>query len=762
MKLRLLLFLIFAMVVAACGGGNRVDRTTYENWCYRVDFTNAISVGSLVIIDGQQTVNGLEVNANGDLTATYFAPGLVQPAWIDFLGSFDSPFQVTLNYDAFGISDQVGIGSGERQFDEQIRPSSANSSGDRIVMIVDGQPGTSIQLEEIWIGGLSNTSNPFPSSDCALSTATPYVVPTVEIPTETPTIGACDYATEEPVATEEPDAENPLPTVTPDCYTPTPSPVPGWCVEFDFRIEDYDEWWRPFSSTGNTGVYVAGVGWQSVLNVGNQYQTLQMKYDHDQQGWIDELNYVQARLNATGIATNGLFDTYELQAGSYSDSLEPIPLGYTTFEVEPLDLILNDGSGQRTTNIVVDVSSHQAYDLDVNLEYMRVEGNGENPFVGAPNCGAAATPTPTETPTQTITPTATPTGGNWCYEFDFTVSDGGFILNPSNQHGVWVDGVGWQSEYEESKEQLFVQTDFTAAYIERYSTNFTSGTFTNNNTPSAILRTRDANLGIFYSENVTYSNDTSYTFTTLINEEIDNLRFITNNDNGDHSGDVLTSIQLEGKGFNPFGATNCFYQITPSPYPTFTPFPTQTLYPTFTPGGALPTYTPYPTFTPQAPSDNAGPSSTPAPNPTTTLGAPPTMPPEDSFGNGDGAGSENPSGDGGNGFSPGTLPGAGEIVEGIFSEGSDWANLGSSVGSGLSQNWNNAPAQTPPGLFDCVERPLDSNICAVYYILENTLFAGTAGSLLIPLLVIIMDLSILMTAVTYIKTMLGWAEDEAR
>jgi hypothetical protein len=53
--------------------------------------------------------------------------------------------------------------------------------------------------------------------------------------------------------------------------------------------------------------------------------------------------------------------------------------------------------------------------------------------------------------------------------------------------------------------------------------------------------------------------------------------------------------------------------------------------------------------------------------------------------------------------------------------------------------WNNSPPQKPPGLPDCVGNPTYYNICAVYYILEYTVFAGI-GYFIIPALVVYVSL----------------------
>lgn len=49
--------------------------------------------------------------------------------------------------------------------------------------------------------------------------------------------------------------------------------------------------------------------------------------------------------------------------------------------------------------------------------------------------------------------------------------------------------------------------------------------------------------------------------------------------------------------------------------------------------------------------------------------------------------------------------------------------------------WNNSPATKPPGLPDCINDPMSYDICAIWYILENTFFAGI-GAFIIPAFVV--------------------------
>jgi hypothetical protein len=175
---------------------------------------------------------------------------------------------------------------------------------------------------------------------------------------------------------------------------------------------------------------------------------------------------------------------------------------------------------------------------------------------------------------------------------------------------------------------------------------------------------------------------------------------------------------------------------TPAPAAsTNTPPPTYTPYPSYTPP---PTYTPYPSYTPP-------PATVPYRTP---------MPGDDTS---DGTGG---SGDGrGGGWNGGEGIGAARDALGGFAEnGQKWGQLGVNTATGFTSAWNSAQPTSPPGFFDCVQRPLESNVCAVYYIMEHTIFAG-AGTVIVPMLAILIDILIFITAFTYIKEWLGWAED---
>lgn len=72
-----------------------------------------------------------------------------------------------------------------------------------------------------------------------------------------------------------------------------------------------------------------------------------------------------------------------------------------------------------------------------------------------------------------------------------------------------------------------------------------------------------------------------------------------------------------------------------------------------------------------------------------------------------------------------------------------WMGQAITLFFGILTTINEAPAQQIPGLPRCVSAPMDSEICALWYIIDWTLIAdGTPGAMIVPLLVLIIDLVI--------------------
>ncbi len=73
-------------------------------------------------------------------------------------------------------------------------------------------------------------------------------------------------------------------------------------------------------------------------------------------------------------------------------------------------------------------------------------------------------------------------------------------------------------------------------------------------------------------------------------------------------------------------------------------------------------------------------------------------------------------------------------------------------------DWYLTTPKPIPYLPQCLTNPTASDVCAVYYILENTLLAGTVGGLLIPFIVIVIDLAILMRFIITVRNLINKGE----
>ena len=98
-------------------------------------------------------------------------------------------------------------------------------------------------------------------------------------------------------------------------------------------------------------------------------------------------------------------------------------------------------------------------------------------------------------------------------------------------------------------------------------------------------------------------------------------------------------------------------------------------------------------------------------------------------------------------------------VRGFYTMSWAWIRLGIALPTDLFTAWNTAPVAEVEVLPDCLAAPEDSNICAVYYILDNTLFDGTLGGLIIPAIVIYIDAAILITILGYIRVIIAWVRN---
>lgn len=128
-------------------------------------------------------------------------------------------------------------------------------------------------------------------------------------------------------------------------------------------------------------------------------------------------------------------------------------------------------------------------------------------------------------------------------------------------------------------------------------------------------------------------------------------------------------------------------------------------------------------------------------------------------GGGSGSGIATPKGSGDAG---GIIGAAWGVGSGLFKLGGAYAGQVGDAAGGMIGAINNAVPLAIPGLPQCVTNPMANDICAIYYILDWTLFApGTAGALIIPLVLILMNFIIIVKFLRWGWRIIGRGEDMA-
>lgn len=395
-----------------------------------------------------------------------------------------------------------------------------------------------------------------------------------------------------------------------DTPTPTVEGTPlieTWCYHFDFTDNDYDGQW----------VYLNGEQANGFGHISDEdgiiygYFSLGQSFSNVDRIAVDF--YGNPSFSETGqstltISAFGLYASYDASPSAFF----PIPSRYNgTANTLPLDTgaspqvdgqIILETTGDNT----ITDSAYIRFDgVAGGIDTFEIQGNGENPF-GVSNCayignlgsgggsgsggGGGSNPTsqplPTNTPTSTPTliPTSTP-DNSWCYQWDFTVSDGGWVVsdNSGNAQGSYTAN-GWESAINGSNNNphLYIEVNFTDTFVNSWQidvayVNNANEAVSDNQT--LVNRLDGSQVGT----NTNYPNwgstGTTATLFHTANATLDELYFVAAHDD---SASVIraTGAQAEGQGTNPFGENNCNVPTpTPSgdtPTPDLSPTPTLT------------------------------------------------------------------------------------------------------------------------------------------------------------------------------------------
>lgn len=143
---------------------------------------------------------------------------------------------------------------------------------------------------------------------------------------------------------------------------------------------------------------------------------------------------------------------------------------------------------------------------------------------------------------------------DWCYEWDFTLTDGGFYVDGPSRYGEWVAGVGWVCTAGDTYKNASPSRDISPeTYLTLIQFNYTRS---NIPAPDAAVKIWDETDG--FSQLAIHTDNTWP-------GEIDWFgfreigKFTLVNDLGTHLSwtGVITSCRVRGIGENPFGEDNC-------------------------------------------------------------------------------------------------------------------------------------------------------------------------------------------------------------
>ena len=596
-----------------------------------------------------------------------------------------------------------------------------------------------------------------------------------------------------------------------------PEEIPDWCWTYDLRASGND-----FSIT--SGQWVDGTGLQTIDGdlafsyTYDEFVTPSVVYVTVQRETVVGDLFITTAGIIYGVSSAFSVNIPSGNTDIGTASFLPATLGDAG---NSINVTINaDSAGDEELNVIsIEVLGNDETPFDYNpcdeptpTPSITPFPTGEATFTLTPT----NTATPTNTPTPTITPTVPALQWDWYKTWDFNITDGvsdgwgnRLILNPDNT--TWCAS-GNLTTYSASSGWWrvrnglgldFLDREITKVYVVGYSRPGAGNPsfFTNLLYNGGGNQYYDLTSGAPFS----FQGGTGWKYWTYsVGRESavlsNNLMLMACRAS---SYTDYKRVEIGGLGTCPFASCD----VLPTPTPTNTGVPTNTSVPTTTatPFG-LPTNTPYnyqPTI--DLTQITATPSTTPQPTstdfPQSTAYATQTI----------GAGTPTPSieeireneaewelleeekrgnnaienllqdildalsGDGGTGDG-GTGPG----IDGV----SDWSNaisdslsgiqdLFGKVGGLFSQSVSSAnalvtsfytaPPQAIPGLPLCMTAPLEHDICAIYYVMDWTLFApNTLGSFIVPLLLAIMNVLVIFRVLRYVLTLINRTEDVTR
>jgi hypothetical protein len=135
----------------------------------------------------------------------------------------------------------------------------------------------------------------------------------------------------------------------------------------------------------------------------------------------------------------------------------------------------------------------------------------------------------------------------WCYEFDFTAGNGGFVATPTGR-AAYSAGVGWVA----ASGYVQIRKTFTSADLVEA----TLWTATNPDNGRCSARANSYDGAVFDIPQDSYAMDGALykRVFSLGNKTASGIWFTADNSGG---GCTMVKIRLKGTGTNPFGTDNC-------------------------------------------------------------------------------------------------------------------------------------------------------------------------------------------------------------
>lgn len=394
-KLGIILLLLTAFV-AACNGQSVPDALQDPDWCYRFDFTTS---GYNASVSSGTWTNGVGFQTSaGELSIQYTHDQIVEPgvviAHFTTANALNSAFSTTLNL--FGISETY---SDTIPFDIEMElPLAPDQPGlGSVYANVDITSDADITVDWMEVRGFN--PNPFDRNDCQNQ------------PTPEPT-------------------DQPLPTITPSptntpTNTPTPTPTEtiesgdGWCYRYDFAESDHGWYGKSYAGYQTIPQYDSVNGYWYALDTYNNDDRLPIEVGIPvQPDAMTRILGISAVFSSDAGANASFFFNQDApnSASNYDDGMQSV-IWYGDVWLDYLGVYVhNTFSGGTYTRI----------------HSVTLQGIGTNPW-GADNCyEQTPTPTPEITPEitpevtdePTATPTATQTYEEQCYFQNYSFNDG--------------------------------------------------------------------------------------------------------------------------------------------------------------------------------------------------------------------------------------------------------------------------------------------------------------------------------------------------